>query len=94
MRNGDLCTVIIYKDNVVKGCDEEDNTVYLTLKTKVLMEWYRKFLLASSRHPDLSVEEQFNIWLTQEYTADDTDGLFSFAKQRGGVVYLESLLQN
>lgn len=90
MRHGELSTVAIYKDNILAGHNDDDNLIYLTLETKVLKEWYNRFLRSSSRHKNLGAEEQFTKWLNEECTADDTDGLFGFAKQRSKILYVEN----
>ena len=89
MKLADICTVIIYRDNVTGTHDSDDNLMYLTVKTKILKQWFYKYIREYSPHKELSAEKQFDKWLT-EYTADDTDGLFQFAKQRGGVLYIEN----
>ena len=90
MKHGDLSTVAIYRDNILVDNNDDDNIIYLTLETKILKEWYLKYLVNTSRHKNNSDEYKFEKWLSEEYTCDDTDGLFIFAKRRGSVMYVES----
>lgn len=70
--------VCVYCDSTGLYTEEEcdfDNMTYLQFPESIVKEWfdfkgYGKFT-------------EFHRWLSDEYTCDDTDGLYQFALDRG-----------
>lgn len=73
----DLVDVLIYKDTTPWYTDEQmnaDNLVELLFPRKLVQDFY----ISKGNSINSFVE-----WFKDDYTADDTDGLFAFCKERG-----------
>ena len=62
--------------------DLDDNLTYIRVQKSDLLEWFREYILPDFRGDDKSVSDEglLDEWL-DEYTADDTVGLYGYLKQ-------------
>lgn len=86
-----MLEVCVYCDSTNMYTDEEinkDNLTYMLFPEKMVMAWYysreKEFVEETAFELGISEEDcNFQRWFDDVYTADDTDGLYNFAKQRG-----------
>ena len=78
----DMLRVLVYADTTGLFTEEEmsqDNCCDLLFPRWMVEEWYNNF---SEGFYDKE-EYPFDRWYYEEYTADDTDGLYAFCVERG-----------
>ena len=86
-----MIEVCIYCDSTDLYTEEEietENLCYLEFPEKIVREWYKQSeqLFVSDTARELRIPESeatFEKWLADVYTADDTDGLYDFARAKG-----------
>ena len=77
----DMLRVLVYADNTGLFTEEEimqDNCCDLLFPRWMVEEFYNTF---TDEH--YKKHYPFNVWFNEEYTADDTNGLYAFCKERG-----------
>ena len=72
-------TVSVYRDTVDPGFNGNDNIAEIEVDRDELFKFFKMFALSSFKGDDKTVSEEglFEEWL-DEYTCDDTEGLYSF----------------
>lgn len=88
MKSTKLFLVTIYRDSTrlfsETECDN-NNLTEILLPEWILQEWYKKNekdFIKECEENSLNVS-CFRTWITEVYTADDTDGLYDFAVEKG-----------
>lgn len=87
-RNETLIPVCVYCSSTGLFSEEECNTENLTdmmFPEWIVREWYKeneKDFIAECKTDSLK-EPCFETWFNEVYTADDTDGLYDFAVEKG-----------
>lgn len=82
----ELINVTVFYDNIKPDYDEAtdgENLTVITMPKDVLFDWFKENILKNFRSDvdeGVSDEGVFEEWL-DEYTADDTDGLYQAKKQ-------------
>ena len=74
----------VYKDDVIKGWEGDDNLLDLEVERPVLFAWFKEERLESFKGDDKTVSDEglFEEWLA-ECTADHTEGLYDWIVNRG-----------
>ena len=57
----------------------DDNFCYVNIPTDIVMKWFYDYIY-NANDPEV---DDFEKWYKEVYTADDTDGLYQYAKERG-----------
>lgn len=79
--------VTIYCDTTGLFSEAEcnrDNMCEMMFDEEVVREFFYRFV-----KPDYDWDIVFKQWLTEEYTCDDTDGLYDFAVSKGDHPYFD-----
>lgn len=82
MEKEKLIPVCVYADTTGLYTDEEcdrDNLCYIDFPERIVFDWFIQKQIEWCIDWDLD----FDDWLENEYTADDTDGLYQFAEGFG-----------
>ena len=88
MKNEKLIPVCIYRDSTGLFSEEEcfnDNLIDMLFPEWIVEEWYKRYETEFIIQCKTEVNEKpcFKTWYTEVYTADDTDGLYDFAVEKG-----------
>lgn len=88
----DGITVCVFTDTIVGYpthlYDKDDNLSYINVKEDVLFDWFKANILPGFRtEVDDGVSDRgvMDEWL-DEYTADDTVGLYDYMKKHNGLI--------
>lgn len=88
MKSTKLFLIMIYRDSTglfsKTECDN-NNLMEMLIPEWILQEWYKKNeknFIKECEENSLNVP-CFRTWITEVYTADDTDGLYNFSVQNG-----------
>ena len=79
----DCLWVCLYKDSTGQFEEDElqfDNLVDLPFPERIVAEWYEDHVKDDYDGPG---KDSYEYWFQYESTADDTDGLYQFALERG-----------
>lgn len=82
MEKEKLIPVCVYADTTGLYTDEEcdfDNLCYIDFPEDIVLDWFIQGKINDNIDRDLD----FWTWYNDEYTADDTDGLYLFAEAFG-----------
>lgn len=82
MEKEKLIPVCVYADTTGLYTDEEcdfDNLCYIDFPENIVLDWF----IQGQINGRIDRELGFVKWYNDEYTADDTDGLYQFAEAFG-----------
>lgn len=79
----DTVSITVFKDDVIKGWQGNDNLMEIKVARPVAFAWFKETTLESFKGDDNTSDEGlFDEWL-DEYTADGTIGLYDWLVNRG-----------
>ena len=79
----DTVSITVFKDDVIKGWQGNDNLMEIEVARPVAFAWFKETTLESFKGDDNTSDEGlFDEWL-DEYTADGTIGLYDWLVNRG-----------